>query len=160
MEKFQVKGAKLQDRTRFPGGRGSFGGEGMILCITGDGTAHGGKLYPYLMMTAGVKVDFQLCLIRRRVFKKAFSLYRMSAVVSWNRRRADSNGIIFQTGVFGAGGVRAAESGGVGSAVFYQVILKNPLAFVRNPISESTVIFSELLLLQLEIQGSCGLWCF
>lgn len=71
MEKFQVKGAKLQDRTRFPGGRGSFGGEGMILCITGDGTAHGGKLYPYLMMTAGVKVDFQLCLIRRRVFEKS-----------------------------------------------------------------------------------------
>ena len=81
----------------------------MILCITGDGTAHGGKLHPYLLMTAGVKVDFLLCLIRGRVFKKAFLLYRMSAVVSWNRRRADSNGIIFQTGVFGAGGVRAAD---------------------------------------------------
>ena len=76
MEKFQVKGAKAAGSHPFPWREGQLWRRGNDTLYHRRWDSPWSKLHPYLMMTAGVKVDFQLCLIRRRVFKKAFLLYR------------------------------------------------------------------------------------
>ena len=96
-----------------------------------------GQLYPDLVVTACQEMDLKLCLTVRGIGEKG---------------SFPGDSAIFQNRLFGARRVGGADTGGVGAAVFYKIVLERAARRGRKPVCQRPVMLPEGAACELRIQ--------